>query len=563
MMIIGSSVDYVRSGGMRNVPVTKAVEHLYATTAKFSGCVNLASRPAYSYPPHRSSSSHPAVKMQLNTISDALSAVSPVSLAAALAALFLTVAYLALKSRGLPPGPVGLPYFGYWPFININDFHLKLDEMKKKYGDILSFTCTGRLYINLGSIKVTREALITKAECFGDRMSGYSFMGHIFKNGLIFLSGEPWKNVRKFFLVLLKERGTNSIKTSLAGPLYDSIKSTIGDLKAKKGEPVNLIELLTHKCNTILRLTLFGEVGATEEQIRKFNEMYAVQISALTLKNSLLNGTFAKYFIFPFMPKFSEALKCHNKMEKLLYGIINEHKTTYDAENPRDIIDEYFKERDKRRSRGDPTAEYFTDETLMSTLMQFMGDGVLSVSSFTCLLMKSLLMYPEEQEKLYKEVMEVVGPDRQPTIEDKSRLTYFNAYIQEAIRTADFFNFFPTQECIKETTLGGRRIPKGAVLLLNFYSSHHDPEVYEEPEKFNPSRFIQTGGKRKEDSPILFGLGKRSCLGEGYVLMQVFLIISTLIQNFQLSLPEGSTKISIEEFTTSNLLICAKPRDKN
>ncbi|GBM28192.1 hypothetical protein AVEN_36139-1 [Araneus ventricosus] len=51
MMMIGSSVDYVRSGGMRNVPVTKAVEHLYATTAKFSGCVILASRPAYSYPP--------------------------------------------------------------------------------------------------------------------------------------------------------------------------------------------------------------------------------------------------------------------------------------------------------------------------------------------------------------------------------------------------------------------------------------------------------------------------------------------------------------------------------
>ncbi|GBO00257.1 hypothetical protein AVEN_164937-1 [Araneus ventricosus] len=53
MMMIGFRVDYVRSGGMRNVPVTKAVEHLYATTAKFSGCVLLASRPSYSYPPHR------------------------------------------------------------------------------------------------------------------------------------------------------------------------------------------------------------------------------------------------------------------------------------------------------------------------------------------------------------------------------------------------------------------------------------------------------------------------------------------------------------------------------
>ncbi|GBM47825.1 hypothetical protein AVEN_5203-1, partial [Araneus ventricosus] len=51
--MIGSSVDYVRSGGMRNVLVTKAVEHLYATTTKLSGCVLLASRPAYSYLPRR------------------------------------------------------------------------------------------------------------------------------------------------------------------------------------------------------------------------------------------------------------------------------------------------------------------------------------------------------------------------------------------------------------------------------------------------------------------------------------------------------------------------------
>ncbi|GBM61331.1 hypothetical protein AVEN_9600-1 [Araneus ventricosus] len=55
MMKIGSSVDYVRNGGMRNVPVTKAMENLYAITAKFSGCVLLTSRAAYSYPPRRNS----------------------------------------------------------------------------------------------------------------------------------------------------------------------------------------------------------------------------------------------------------------------------------------------------------------------------------------------------------------------------------------------------------------------------------------------------------------------------------------------------------------------------
>ncbi|GBN46217.1 hypothetical protein AVEN_196744-1 [Araneus ventricosus] len=317
--------------------------------------------------------------MQADTISNAISTFSPLSLAVILAILLLTVMHFAFKDKGLPPGPSGLPYFGYWPFMNNMNYHLKLHEMKQKYGEISSLTCTGKLYINLGSIRATRAALINKSEFFGDRVSDYSVMGHVFKNeffgdrlssysvfcrffkdGVLTINGEPWQATRKFFLVLLKERGANSLKTSLAGPLYDSIKCTVRDIKARKGEPLNLVELLTQGCCAFLRFTLFGEVGITEEQLRKFNELYATEIESLLPKTILLSGTFAKYFIFPFMPNFLSAIKVHRERERLVQDIINEHKTTYDAENPRDIIDEYFKERDKRRSRGDPTAEYFT-----------------------------------------------------------------------------------------------------------------------------------------------------------------------------------------------------------
>ncbi|GIY29460.1 cytochrome P450 18a1 [Caerostris darwini] len=500
--------------------------------------------------------------MELDVILQKISTIPPTSLAAALAALFITILYFALKGRGLPPGPRGLPYFGYWPFLSNSKCHLELEAVRKKYGNVFSFTSTGRLFINLATIKVIREACVSKSECFGDRMTSFNLLTSMFGDGVLGLNGEAWRNVRKFFLVQLKERSTKSIKTSLSGNLYESINSTINDLKAKKGEPVNIIEILTHKCNAILRLTVFGDVGATEEQVRRFNELYAVSISTILPKTMLLTGTFAKYFLFPFMPNFSAAEKCLKEQTKLLYEIINEHKATYDENNLRDIIDDYYHEKDKRTKKGDPTAKYFTDECLAGTLAQFVGDGVLSVAAFVSLLMKTLLEYPEEQEKVYKEIVSVIGTDRHPTIEDKSQLTYFNAYLMESLRKGEFFNFFPSQECTKETTVSGYRIPKGAILLVNFYSAHNDPNIYEEPEKFNPSRFIQKEGKQRADLPISFGIGKRACLGEGYTMMQVFLLITTIIQNFQLSLPEGAeSKHALEEFNASSLLMCAKPRD--
>ncbi|KAF8764658.1 Cytochrome P450 18a1 like protein [Argiope bruennichi] len=499
--------------------------------------------------------------MEGDLISDIMESLSPQTLIISLAVLILAIAYFSLKDKDLPPGPIGLPYFGYWPFLSNSNCHLKLHALRKKHGDVFSFKGTGRLYINLGSLKAIREALVTKSEYFGDRVMDYNLMTHLYRDGIAFVNGEPWKVVRKYFAVLLKERGSNSLKTSIAGPFYDSIKRIISELKEKNGEPINLIDFLTHKCNIIMRLTLFGEIGATEEQIRKLNELYAIQLRCFLPKSLLLCGTFAKYFIFPFMPHFSEALKCRIKMEKLLYELIDEHKSTYDPDNPRDIIDEFFKERDRRQSKGDPTAEYFTDKILMGSLMQFMADGVLSIASIIGILIKNLIDHPEEQDKIYKEIVEVVGQDRQPAIEDKSKLTFFNACVLETFRTSDFFTFFMSQECTKETTLGGYRIPKRAILLINFYSCNHDPEIYEEQEKFNPSRFIPTEGKKRPELPILFGIGKRSCLGEGFVMTQIFLLLTTLIQNFHLSLSGDPEKLPIEIFLSGNLPVCAKPRE--
>ncbi|GFS86842.1 cytochrome P450 2B11 [Nephila pilipes] len=495
-------------------------------------------------------------------ISNSTYALSPVSLVVTSVALLITIIYYILKRRDLPPGPLGLPYIGYWPFITNTNFHLKLDEMKKKYGDVFCFTSTGRLYINLGSIKAVREAYINNSDCFGDRPSGFSLLSHAFENGVAVINGEPWKVMRKFILPILKERGAISMKNNLSGPLYDSIQSTINDLKTKNGEPFNIVEIMTLKCTAILRLTLFGDVGATDEQIQKFNELYLREMMLFTSSNMFLSGPFARYFVAPFKSEYSAVLKSHEQMGAILHEMIDYHKSTYDEENMRDIIDEYFKERDIRRKKGDPSAQYFTDKALIGTLTQFVGDGVFTVAATINFTIKCLMEHPEEQEKIYREIVEVVGLDRQPTIEDKSKLTYLNAFILETFRISDFFNFFPSQECVKETTLGGYRIPKGAVTVLNFYSAHRDLETYEDPEKFNPSRFIQTEGKRRAEMPMTFGMGKRACLGEGFSTMQVFLFLATIVQNFYLELPKIKDKSPYELSSAENLFISAHPRDQ-
>lgn len=87
------------------------------------------------------------------------------------------------------------------------------------------------------------------------------------------------------------------------------------------------------------------------------------------------------------------------------------------------------------------------DKALVSSLSQFITDGVLSVAVFIGNFLMRLVEYPDEQEKIYQEILDVVGQERLPTLEDKSKLPYTNAFIYEVTRLSDFFPMFPSLEC--------------------------------------------------------------------------------------------------------------------
>lgn len=109
--------------------------------------------------------------------------ISPITFLSHVLVLLLAILYYQLKNKDLPPGPIGVPILGYWPFLKDESIHLHLTELSKKYGDVYSLNCAGKLFIHLGSIKAIKEAHLTKADCFTERYSDYSLLSQIFGNG--------------------------------------------------------------------------------------------------------------------------------------------------------------------------------------------------------------------------------------------------------------------------------------------------------------------------------------------------------------------------------------------
>ncbi len=137
--------------------------------------------------------------------------------------------------------------------------------------------------------------------------------------------------------------------------------------------------------------------------------------------------------------------------------------------------------------------------------------------------------------------LEAGALDGLPTLEDLPRLTYTRQVHQESLR--DMRRTSSIQRwSLRETTLGGFRVPANALVCIFPYLLHHDPRAFPDPERFDPARFAPGW----EDTPMRqsflpFGDGAHVCVGNHFTLMNAQIILATLAQRARLeSLPGRS-----------------------
>jgi cytochrome P450 len=157
------------------------------------------------------------------------------------------------------------------------------------------------------------------------------------------------------------------------------------------------------------------------------------------------------------------------------------------------------------------------------------------------------------QDKCFKEICDVIGAQRQPSLSDRPKMVYLEATIMEVLRKADITPVGVPHATACDVTFQGHFIPKGTLVMLNHTSVLLDPAIWGDPENFRPERFIGPDGKlTKTEEFMPFGLGRRVCLGESLARMELFLYLCCMVQRFHF-LPEDPDHLPSLEGVVSNL----------
>ncbi|KAF8877442.1 cytochrome P450, partial [Infundibulicybe gibba] len=107
-----------------------------------------------------------------------------------------------------------------------------------------------------------------------------------------------------------------------------------------------------------------------------------------------------------------------------------------------------------------------------------------------------------------------VGHDRLPAFADRDHLPYINAIVSETLRwNSRLTQFHPSapHRAMEDGIIGGYFVPKDSIIIANLWGMMHDPEIYPDPFRFDPSRHISSPGKPAQRDPwnICFGFGRR------------------------------------------------------
>jgi len=172
---------------------------------------------------------------------------------------------------------------------------------------------------------------------------------------------------------------------------------------------------------------------------------------------------------------------------------------------------------------------------LAYTVSSPFGAGIETTSASLASFVLAMLHFPHVMKKAQAELDAIVGPDRMPEFADQDALPYVRATVNETLRWRPVAILGGTPHAVTaDDEYNGMLIPKGSTIFANFAGIMSDPDMFPDPESFQPERFLETTEPRLLDFELPFGFGRRICPGMHLARNSIFINTARLLWAFDI-----------------------------
>jgi cytochrome P450 len=374
----------------------------------------------------------------------------------------------------------------------------------------------GRFQFILNRPQAIRRVLIENPGNYARPAPTTRVLRPIFGRGLFLATGEEWDKERRMMAPAFAPRAV----AILARHVALAAERLICDLRSRKGELVDLVPRLQRLALDIIGRAMFSlEMERYGGELRALIMRYAGRLGRPTLFDMLLPLRLPS-------PRDLSRQGFRREWKRLIGHIVEERLGHLGDGEPRDLFDLLA------GSGGEADLDRLGDQ--VSTIL-VAGHETTAAALFWSFYL--LARAPEEQERLALEGAAAdLAPERAASA--LPGLVRTRAVVDEALRLYPPA-FVIVREAKRADVADGIAIPGGSLVLIAPFVLHRHRRLWENPEAFDPARFL-SGGAPRRFHYLPFGAGPRVCIGAPFALTELVLVLSLFVRAFRIEIPPGT-----------------------
>ncbi|XP_023309750.1 cytochrome P450 4c3-like isoform X2 [Anoplophora glabripennis] len=479
------------------------------------------------------------------------------------------------KLKWIPKVP-GHPIFG-----NVLDFAKTTDTLKvlssylKQCNGLCSVDLIVKKKIVISDLKLL-ELLLTSTNEFLNKSVEYKFLQRWLGDGLLTAKDERWRKSRKiitpaFHFYILRQ--FVSIYETNADTMIKLLEKEVGKDSVDIYTYVTLCTL-DIICETSMGVKINAQTNGQSDYVFAVKEMCRITVDRgfsamkrLDLLYALTKDYYKELRYVKTLHSYTESVIRARKKSLLSDHSKNDVQT---EEKLKNVYGEELGAKKKMafldlllqaRLDGEPLPDLYIREEV-DTLMFEGHDTTGAAISFALFCLAENL---EVQAQAVEEQRTIFGKDsnRAVTFDDIQAMKYLELVIKETLRIYPSVPFYARNSVRDIEYKDGQIIPKGTSLVIYAYGVNNNPEIFPNPEKFDPMRF-ENMEKTSPFAYLPFSAGPRNCIGQKFAVHEMKAVISKVLRNFELlpAFPRHKPLLAAESVLKSanGIKVQLKPR---
>ncbi|MFG4001333.1 cytochrome P450 [Flavobacterium aquidurense] len=329
--------------------------------------------------------------------------------------------------------------------------------------------------------------------------------------GLLTVDGDFWLKQRRLIQPAFHKQKMNQLVENMNDTIASELKDVVEE------EPVDLFPVMSQLAFNVVAKLLF-QLSISDEKLNRI-KFIIEEVQNFLIKEIRLPH---KAWWFSLNGQIKDHLELAEENNSIIKEIIEERMTSKEEIN--DLLNMLLE------TRYEDTGEGMSVSQLVDEIKVLFIAGHETTANALTFTLHLLGRNPEVQQRVFDEITEIES-QTDDIVEQLQKMTYTNAVLNESMRLYPPA-WITDRQNVADDTLASYHIKKGTLIGVSFYELHRNPKYWENPEEFDPERFLGEQKKQSMQYFYPFGAGPRMCIGAGFAIYEMCLTIAQIVKKY-------------------------------